>query len=105
LQPFPRRACMHTKPVYGFKAGDMVRANVPTAKKAGVHVGRLAVRARGSFDLQTGRSVVRGINHKHFKIPQRADGYGYAMPASSVRHCAPTAFLSRQKAGVPSGES
>jgi hypothetical protein len=69
-----RGSCMHTKLVHGFHSGDMVRADVPTGRQAGVRVGRVAVSASGSFNLQTGRGVVQGINHKHFKILQRADG-------------------------------
>jgi hypothetical protein len=33
----------------GFQTGDMVRAEVPKGKHAGIHVGRVAVRASGSF--------------------------------------------------------
>jgi hypothetical protein len=39
---------MHNKRVHGFQTGDMVRADVAKGKKAGIHVGRLAVRACGS---------------------------------------------------------
>jgi hypothetical protein len=86
---------MHTKLVHGFQTGDMVRADVPNGQTS------VAVRAIGSFNLQTGRGVIQGVNHKHFKILQRADGYGYAVSASPVRDCVPTAFLPRVKAGVP----
>ena len=37
-------------------------------KKAGVHVGRLAVRAGGSFNVQTPTGVVQGINARHCKL-------------------------------------
>ena len=84
---------MHTKLVHSFQTGDRVRADVPTGRQAGVRVRRVAVSASGSFNLQTGRGVVQGDNHKHFKILQGADGYGYAVSASPVRHCVPTAFL------------
>ena len=40
---------MRQKTVYGFQTGDMVRATVPSDKKAGIHVGRVAVQAFGSF--------------------------------------------------------
>src|SRR5262252_6858224 len=46
---FPRGYCMRTKSVRVFKTGDMVRAEVPKDKQAGIHVGRVAVRASGSF--------------------------------------------------------
>jgi HNH endonuclease len=64
-----------------------------------------AANATRNAPYETGRGVVQGINHKHFKILQRVDGYGYAVSASSVRHCVPTAFFPRLKAGVSSGES
>jgi hypothetical protein len=38
---------MRTKAVRGFQTGDMVRAELPHGKKAGVHLGRVAVRASG----------------------------------------------------------
>jgi hypothetical protein len=101
----PRGSCVHTKLVRGFQTGDMVRADVTTGRQAGVHVGRVAVPVSGSFNLQTGRGAVQGINHQHFKVLQRADRYGYAVSASPVRDCVPTAFLPRLKAGVSSGES
>jgi hypothetical protein len=101
----PRADCMHTKLIYGFQTGGMVRADVPTGRQAGVRIGQVAVRAIGSFNLQTGRGVVQDINHKHCKILQRADEYGYAVSALPVRDRVPTAFLPRLKAGLSSGES
>jgi 5-methylcytosine-specific restriction endonuclease McrA len=81
---FPRGDCMRTKRVHGFQTGDIVRAEILKGKKAGVHVGRLAVRASGSFNVQTTDGVIQGINHKYFKILQRSDGYGFAVSASPV---------------------
>jgi hypothetical protein len=78
---FPRGYLMRTKRVHGFGTGDMVRAEVPAGVKAGIHIGRVAVRASGSFNIQSyqdGQSVVvQGISHKHCRVIQRADGYGY----------------------------
>ena len=68
-----------TKSVKGFRTGDLVRADVPaSSKKAGAYTGRVAVRATGSFNIQTGLAVVQGISHKHCRLIQRADGYGYS---------------------------
>ncbi|BBM05773.1 hypothetical protein HAALTHF_31910n [Vreelandella aquamarina] len=50
---FPRGYLMRQKQVHGFQTGDMVRAMVPTGKKAGTHTGRVAVRKTGSFNIQT----------------------------------------------------
>lgn len=78
---FPRGYLLRTKRVHGFGTGDMVRAEVPSGVKAGIHTGRVAIRASGSFNIQSyqdGKSVVvQGISHRHCRIIQRADGYGY----------------------------
>lgn len=74
---FPRGYLMRSKQVRGFQTGDTVRAMVPTGRKAGTHTGRVAVRATGSFNIQTPQGVVQGISHRHCTLTQRADGYGY----------------------------
>lgn len=79
---FPRGYLMRTKAVKGFRTGDLVRADVPAGKKEGRYVGRVAVRARGSFNIQTGSAIVQGISYKHCRVIQRGDGYGYARIAS-----------------------
>ena len=77
---FPRGYLMRQKSVRGFRTGDMVVATVTTGKKIGVHKGRVAVRATGSFNIQTGADVIQGISHKHCRVTQRSDGYGYSYP-------------------------
>jgi len=74
---FPRGFLMRQKQVHGFQTGDMVRAMVPTGKKAGTHAGRVAVRKTGSFNIQTEHGAVQGISHKYCTVIQRGDGYGY----------------------------
>lgn len=76
---FARLLLGKTKVVAGFQTGDMVRAVVPTGKKAGIHVGRVAVRLSRSFDISTGEKTVQGINAKWCKRIAPADGYGYAI--------------------------
>ena len=77
---FPNGYLMRKKAVQGFRTGDFLRAEVPaSSKKAGSYTGRVAVRASGSFNIQTGRGVVQGISHKHCRLIQRADGYGYVL--------------------------
>jgi uncharacterized phage protein gp47/JayE len=58
-------------------AADLVRADVLKGLKAGAPRGRLAVRASGSFNIQTGSAVLQGIAHRHCTLAQRADGYAY----------------------------
>lgn len=74
---FPRGFLMRQKQVHGFQTGDMVRAIVPTGKKAGTHTGRVAIRKTGSFNIQTEHGAVQGISHKYCTGIQRGDGYGY----------------------------
>jgi hypothetical protein len=65
------------KQFFGFATGDLVRAVVPTGKKQGTHTGRVAVRATGSFNITTAQGTVQGVNRKHVRLLQRADGYAY----------------------------
>ncbi len=60
----------------------MVNADVRKGKKMGFYVGRVAVRATGSFNIQTAQGVVQGVSHRHCKVMQRADGYGYSTVAT-----------------------
>ncbi|TDD88517.1 HNH endonuclease [Actinomadura darangshiensis] len=74
---FPRLTRPRKKTFYTFATGDLVRAVVPTGKKAGTHTGRIAVRERGYFDIHTRHGRVAGIGHRHVRLLQRADGYAY----------------------------
>jgi hypothetical protein len=74
---FPRGYLTRKKAIKGFQTGDMVIATVPKGKKAGIHQGRVAVRASGSFNIKTTEGLVQGISHKYCKLIARSDGYGY----------------------------
>ncbi|MCW8829721.1 MAG: HNH endonuclease, partial [Gammaproteobacteria bacterium] len=76
---FPRGYLARSKQVQGFQTGDHVRAVVPSGKKIGTYTGRIAVRASGSFNIQTQAGVIQGISHRHCRLIQRADGYGYSV--------------------------
>ena len=41
--------------------------------------GRVAVRASGSFNIQSANGLVKGIHHRFCTLIQRADGYGYSL--------------------------
>ena len=85
---FPRAYLTRKKTAFGFRTGDMVKAVVPSGKHLGTHRGRLAIRMSGSFNVQSGIAGVpatQGISHKHCKITQRADGYGYAVIKSLIK--------------------
>ena len=61
----------------------MVKAVVPTGKKMGTHMGRVAIRATGSFNIQSSDGLVQGISHRHCKVLQRGDGYSYSLVAKT----------------------
>ncbi|RCJ05911.1 HNH endonuclease, partial [Cupriavidus necator] len=37
-----------------------------------------AIRATGSFNIQTAAGVVQGISYKHCRVIQRGDGFAYS---------------------------
>ncbi len=77
---FPRTGPKRFKRVQGFQTGDLVEAMVPSGKKAGRYVGRVAVRASGYFNILTRqRTLVQGIPARCCRLLQRADGYHYAI--------------------------
>lgn len=76
---FPRLRLPRTKRFFSYATGDLVRAVVPKGKKQGTHTGRVAVRASGRFNITTAQGTVQGINHRHVRLLQRADGYAYTM--------------------------
>lgn len=71
---FPRTKPKRFKRVHGFQTGDMVKAIVPAGKKAGTHVGAVAVRSSGSFRVGT----VDGVHWKYCTAVYKADGYSYS---------------------------
>ena len=84
---FPRAYLTRKKTAFGFRTGDMVMAIVPTGKNQGVHKGRVAIRMTGNFNVQSGiagAATVQGISHKHCRILQRADGYGYVWQTTQI---------------------
>jgi len=85
---FPRGFLTRQKSHFGFQTGDRVRAVVRTGKKIGTYVGRVAVRASGSFNLQTGSGLVQGIPHTVCRLLQRADGYGYSLVTTNRKESA-----------------
>jgi hypothetical protein len=74
---FPSRYVPESPFVLGFQTGDIVKAVVTTGKKIGTHVGRIAVRSTGSFNISTALGLIQGISHKYCKTIHKKDGYGY----------------------------
>ena len=85
---FPRIARPRSKYVKGFQTGDLVRAVVPSGMKVGTHVGRVAVRTSGSFNIATTFGSVQGISAKHCVLLQRADGFNWLTKQEEGRNAA-----------------
>ena len=75
---FPNRYVPRNKFIKGFQTGDIVKAVVTKGKKIGTHVGRVAVRSTGSFNISTVNGLVQGISHKSCQFIHKKDGYSYA---------------------------
>lgn len=75
---FPRTKPKEAKIVKGFQTGDIIKAIVTKGTKVGTYVGRVAVRATGSFDISTRtHGKVEGIGYKYCTMLQTNDGYSY----------------------------
>jgi hypothetical protein len=86
---FPRGYLLRQKQVRGFHTGDMVRAVVPAGKNVGEYIGRVGIRASGSFNIQTPTGVVQGISWTHCRVLSRGDGYTYHVRARCLSQHAP----------------
>jgi hypothetical protein len=76
---FPCSRPKGAKKVKGFQTRDLVRAVVATGSKQGSYVGRVLVRASGSFDIRTKQGRVQSISHRFCTPIHRCDGYTYAI--------------------------
>ena len=75
---FPIRHVPRQKRHFGFRTGDLVKTVVPRGRHKGMHVGRVAIRTSGSFNIMTAQALRQGISYRYCRIIQRADGYAYA---------------------------
>jgi hypothetical protein len=84
---FPDKAPKATSVVGGFRTGDIVRAVVPASStKAGVYVGRMAIRATGACNLKTTTGTIQGIQYRYCQPLHRGDGYAYGKGAALPSH-------------------
>jgi 5-methylcytosine-specific restriction endonuclease McrA len=75
------------KRYFGYQTGDLVRAVVPEKLACrGTHVGRVAVRARGTFSITTKRGKVTAVPSRFCTLIGRTTGYSYQ---TGERHAAP----------------
>ncbi len=107
---FPVGHLMARKSVRGFRTGGIVRATVPPGRRQGVHAGRVAVRANGSFNVQAAGGTVQGVPHRRCRIIRRGDGCGCRLGTSprqgetaTMRETRDPAFLPALKDGDSSG--
>lgn len=82
---FPRTGAKQHSRIRGFRTGDMVRAVVTRGKKVGTYVGRVAVRANGSFNITADGGAKETLSATFCRIIQQRDGYAYAHGQRSVR--------------------
>ena len=75
---FPRTKPKAKKFTHGFRTGDIVHAIVPPhLNNPGVHMGRMAAKANGTFNITTAKGVIQAVGKNYCRMLQRADGYGY----------------------------
>ncbi|MBR8841141.1 MAG: RRXRR domain-containing protein [Stigonema ocellatum SAG 48.90 = DSM 106950] len=74
---FPKSYVPREKVHFGFQTGDIVKAVVEKGKKIGTHIGRVAIRVSGSFNISTIKGLIEGGSHKCCKNIHHCDGYGY----------------------------
>jgi 5-methylcytosine-specific restriction endonuclease McrA len=74
---FPTRYVPRFKFVQGFQTGDIAKAVVTSGKKAGIYIGRVAVRTSGYFNIAAPSGLLQGISYKYCKPLHQKDGYAY----------------------------
>ena len=57
--------------------GDIVKAVVTKGARQGEYLGRVAVRSKKSFNIETKNGLVKDIGYKYCHLIQRNDGYSY----------------------------
>jgi 5-methylcytosine-specific restriction endonuclease McrA len=74
---FPRTGPKSAKYIKGFQTGDIIRAVVTKGTKIGTYVGRVGIRATGSFNITTKQATMEGIDHRYCTTLHKCDGYSY----------------------------
>ena len=74
---FSRGYLTRSKSAFGYQTGDIVKAIVTKGKNKGVWVGRVAIRARGHFNIQTSEKTISSISHKNCHLLMHANGHNY----------------------------
>jgi 5-methylcytosine-specific restriction endonuclease McrA len=88
---FPRTKPKQKHFTHGFRTGDIVRATVPPhLSHPGVHVGRMAAKARGTFTIATKKGTITDVGKNYCRKIQRADGYGYSHGSAQMSSSYPS---------------
>ena len=74
---FPRTKAKAASHAFGFRTGNIVKAVVPSGKPQGTHVGKVAIKARGTFTITTQERAVPDVPHRYCRRVHQADGYKY----------------------------
>ena len=75
---FPRGYRQRHKRYFGYQTGDLVRAVVLERYVCrGTHVGRVTVKAAGTFTVMAAHGKVTDIHHRFCHLIGRTDGYHY----------------------------
>jgi len=86
---FPRTSAKQGRVHFGFQTGDMVKALVKKGVKRGMYVGRVSVRASGSFNITTPTGTTQGISYRYCNPIHKSDGYfhekGEALSSATTR--------------------
>lgn len=80
---FPRTKARSVRQVEGLRSGDLVRAVVPSGKKAGRYLGQAVIRSGGLIDLMTANGLVQGVKRGCCRRLHAADGYEYSFAAQA----------------------
>ena len=92
---------MRNKSIHGFQTGDRVQAQVPSGRHKGSHRGRVAIRATGSFNIQTPQGLIQGISYRHCRLIWRADGYSYSLMAQKEKENGKHRHATRAELSIP----
>ena len=74
---FPRTKAKGSKTAFGFRSGDIVKANITSGKYLGNYLGKVAIRSSGYFDIATKNNIIT-TRYTNIKPVHRFDGYSYS---------------------------
>jgi 5-methylcytosine-specific restriction endonuclease McrA len=89
---------------FGFKTGDIVKAENTKGKNKGIYTGRICCRETGKFDLKVKeREKPVSVNYKKCKHIQKNDGYSYNFEPNKLYSSVENQVVNRPKLKEPLG--